>query len=49
MLSQLGSFYQKNGARARMNKDIGNSLLNKLKAAEASLPAVDTKQKGIFG
>ena len=49
MLTQLGGFYQKNGARARMNKDIGNSILNKLKAAEASLPAVETKRKGIFG
>ena len=49
MLSQLGSFYQKNGARARMNKDIGNSLLSKLKAAEASLPTAETKKKGIFG
>ena len=49
MLSQLGGFYQKNGARARMNKEIGNSLLNKLKAAEASLPKVDTKQQGLFG
>ena len=49
MLSQLGSFYQKNGARAKMNKDIGNSLLDKLKAAEASLPAVEAKKKGLFG
>ena len=49
MLSQLGSFYQKNGARARMNKDTGNSLLNKLQAAEASLTPAETKKKGIFG
>ena len=49
MLSQLGSFYQKNGARARMNKDTGNSLLNKLQAAEASLAPAETKKKGIFG
>lgn len=49
MISQLGSFYQKNGARAKMDKDTGNSLLNKLKAAEASLKPVETKKKGIFG
>ena len=49
MLSQLGSFYQKNGARARMSKDVGSSLLDKLKVAEASLPAIETKKKGIFG
>lgn len=49
MLQQLGSYYQKNGARSRMSKDVGSSLLDKLKAAEASLPAVETKKKGLFG
>ncbi|DBB04117.1 hypothetical protein WJX77_006144 [Trebouxia sp. C0004] len=49
MLQQLGSYYQKNGSRSRMSKDVGGSLLNKLKAAEASLPPVETKKKGLFG
>lgn len=47
-LQQLGQYYQKNGARARMPKDTGNSLLSKLNAAEASLPP-EEKKKGIFG
>ncbi|DBB07647.1 TPA: hypothetical protein ACH3X3_009082 [Trebouxia sp. C0006] len=49
MLQQLGSYYQKNGSRSRMSKDVGGSLLDKLKAAEASLPPVETKKKGLFG
>lgn len=32
-----------------MPQDTGNSLLSKLKAAEASLPAEEKKKKGIFG
>lgn len=49
MLQQLGSYYQKNGARSRMTKDTGASLLEKLKAAEDSLPPVEAKKKGLFG
>jgi len=44
MLQQLGSYYQKNGSRSRMSKDVGGSLLDKLKAAEASLPPVETQR-----
>ena len=49
MLQELGTYYQKNGARSRMSKDVGNSLLDKLKATEASLPPVEEKKKGLFG
>lgn len=47
-LQQLGQYYQKNGARSRMPQETGNSLLSKLKAADASLPPAP-KKKGLFG
>lgn len=48
-LQDLGSYYQKHGARSRLEKGFGRNLLDKLKLAEASLPSLEPKKKGIFG
>ena len=37
-IRELGEFYRRSGARARMSEEVGNSILTKLAAAEEALP-----------
>eukprot|EP00887_Chlorella_sp_A99_P001535 scaffold8.g1535.t1 len=37
-IAELGEFYRRKGARARMSEEVGNSILAKLAAAEEALP-----------
>jgi hypothetical protein len=37
-LKDLGQFYQKNGQRARLKKDVAERVLGQLAAAESLLP-----------
>ncbi|KAI7845229.1 hypothetical protein COHA_001273 [Chlorella ohadii] len=38
-IQQLGTFYQRNGQRARLTSEAGQAVLDALDAAEAALPA----------
>ena len=46
-LADIGDFYRRNGARARMSAEVGDGIMAKLAAAEEALPP-QTEKPSLF-